>query len=495
MVAGAASLVLQLVLTGRVLRVFGVGVALFIVPVAMASASLGVIVFGTLVAASALKASDQVLRYSIDKATVELLYLPLSAAETFRVKSFIDTVVYRLGDGLGGLAVLACAAWLGWNPMRVGWVTLAAVGAWMAAAAAARTRYVTNLQESIRQHRVEAERAYAPILDRSATQALAAQLRGSPDEILYALSLFESANVVHPGRAGTARSRVAGGAPARDRAAVERQRGIGAPRGREAAARPEPRGADRSAALHDAAHQRRPADADRAARRLPGLLDPRRRWSRSWPGPAAPRTSRRRSCCCSGWWLRGGRRAAQPARGGAGDWHSCPTCSTASCASCSRTMPRTSRARRSVRPGCSASGQFAHRIIDRLQEPALTETVVEALGRMGDRVVGTIRDRLVDPDTPAATRHELPAALQAIGSPAAQAVLMESLLAGDTVLRMRVVTALNKLVQLHPDRRLDRQIVETALAAEITGHYRSYQMLTTMGAGDHQRRADRAGAA
>ena len=308
MVAGAASLVLQLLLTGRVLRVFGVGVALFIVPVAMASASLGVILFGTLVAASALKASDQVLRYSIDKATVELLYLPLSAAETFRVKSFIDTVVYRLGDGLGGLAVLACAAWMGWNPMQVGWVTLAAVGAWMAAAAAARTRYVTNLQESIRQHRVEAERAYAPILDRSATQALAAQLRGSPDEILYALSLFESANVVHPAVPGL----LAHESPEVRRHAIALlsnvERDVGAPRGGEAAARPEPRGADRSAALHDAAHQRRPADAHRAARRLPGLLDPRRRWSRSWPGPAAPRTSKPRSCCCSGWWPRRGKK-------------------------------------------------------------------------------------------------------------------------------------------------------------------------------------------
>ena len=135
-----------------------------------------------------------------------------------------------------------------------------------------------------------------------------------------------------------------------------------------------------------------------------------------------------------------------------------------------------------MRPGCSASGSSRIGSSTASQEPALTETVVEALGRMGDRVVGTIRDRLVDPDTPAATRHELPAALQAIGSPAAQAVLMESLLAGDTVLRMRVISALNKLVQLHPDRRLDRQIVETALAAEITGHYRSYQMLATMGA-------------
>ena len=296
MVAGAASLVLQLLLTGRVLRVFGVGVALFIVPVAMASASLGVILFGTLVAASALKASDQVLRYSIDKATVELLYLPLSAAETFRVKSFIDTVVYRLGDGLGGLAVLACAAWLGWDPMQVGWVTLAAVGAWMAAAAAARTRYVTNLQESIHQHRVEAERAYAPILDRSATQAAGRpaprQRRRDPLRAQPVRSRQRRA----PGRAGrcspTSRRRCAAHAIA---LLSQRQRDVGAPRGREAAARPEPRGADRGAALHDAAHQRRPADAHRAARRLPGLLDPRRRWSRSWPGPAAPRTSRPRS--------------------------------------------------------------------------------------------------------------------------------------------------------------------------------------------------------
>ena len=53
----------------------GVGVALFIVPVALTLSSIGVLVFGTLMAAAALKASDQVLRYSIDKATVELLYL------------------------------------------------------------------------------------------------------------------------------------------------------------------------------------------------------------------------------------------------------------------------------------------------------------------------------------------------------------------------------------------------------------------------------------
>ncbi len=127
MIAGLVSLVLQLLLTGRVLRTAGVGTALFIVPTAMMMGQVGIIILGTLVAAAMLKASDQVLRYSIDKATVELLYLPVPAAHTFRVKSFIDTVVYRLGDATGGLIVLAFAAVLGWSPLDMAWIGMVLV--------------------------------------------------------------------------------------------------------------------------------------------------------------------------------------------------------------------------------------------------------------------------------------------------------------------------------------------------------------------------------
>ena len=119
MIAGLMSLVLQLLLTGRVLRTLGVGPALFIVPTAMMLGSIGVLILGSIVAAATLKASDQVLRYSIDKATVELLYLPVPSAHTFRVKSFIDTVVYRAGDAAGGLVVLLFAAVLGWSAAQV----------------------------------------------------------------------------------------------------------------------------------------------------------------------------------------------------------------------------------------------------------------------------------------------------------------------------------------------------------------------------------------
>ena len=43
-------------------------------------------------------------------------------------------------------------------------------------------------------------------------------------------------------------------------------------------------------------------------------------------------------------------------------------------------------------------------------------------------------------------------------------------------------SALNKLCRLHPEIETDVQMLETVLAAEILGHYRSYQILDKLGA-------------
>ncbi len=47
----------------------------------------------------------------------------------------------------------------------------------------------------------------------------------------------------------------------------------------------------------------------------------------------------------------------------------------------------------------------------------------------------------------------------------------------DTTLRHRVIASLNKLRAIHPDVRIDPGTIEILLAAEIAGHYRSYQVL------------------
>src|SRR5579883_1145037 len=77
--AGLASLAAQLLLTTKLLRRFGVGVALLVLPLSLAGGSVAILLFGTLWAAAILKGSDSVFRYSIDTSAVQLLYLPISA--------------------------------------------------------------------------------------------------------------------------------------------------------------------------------------------------------------------------------------------------------------------------------------------------------------------------------------------------------------------------------------------------------------------------------
>jgi AAA family ATP:ADP antiporter len=123
---------------------------------------------------------------------------------------------------------------------------------------------------------------------------------------------------------------------------------------------------------------------------------------------------------------------------------------------------------------------FIDVLIHRLGDERLTDDATEALALYEDRVVGTLRDHLTDESTPIAVRREIPGVLLRIGSSPAELVLTESLLDADTVIRFRVITALNKLRAAGSSRPLDRKLVETVLAAEVVGHLRSYQVLGSL---------------
>jgi AAA family ATP:ADP antiporter len=121
-------------------------------------------------------------------------------------------------------------------------------------------------------------------------------------------------------------------------------------------------------------------------------------------------------------------------------------------------------------------------LLDRLgREKIASAAAAQALGSFGDSIVGALRDQLSDLSIPIEARREIPAVLVALGTPAAAGVLLDNLLEGDTTLRARSIAALNKLRRQHPTIQLDSQMLETVLAAEILGHYSSYQILAAIG--------------
>ncbi len=130
------------------------------------------LVWGTLLAAIFLKGSDKVLRYSIDLSALQLLYLPVSSRVKNQVKSFIDSVVWRFGDGLAGFTLIIFATFLHFTPSQICWISLVLLGLWLAIALAARRQYVATLTEVIQQHRQAAEEISSPMLERSLTAIL-----------------------------------------------------------------------------------------------------------------------------------------------------------------------------------------------------------------------------------------------------------------------------------------------------------------------------------
>ncbi len=107
----------------------------------------------------------------------------------------------------------------------------------------------------------------------------------------------------------------------------------------------------------------------------------------------------------------------------------------------------------------------------------LADEAGDALARLGNAVVARVSSALRDDDVPVEVRRELPSVLLRIGTAEAESALVESLLESDGTVRHRIIASLNKLRTVRPDIRIDPAVIEVLLAAEIAGHYRSYQML------------------
>ncbi len=95
------TLIVQLFLTGRILRVLGITLTLALLP------AVSVIGFGALWLLPTVGAIAvfQVIRragnFAIARPTREILYTVVPREDRYKAKGFIDTVVYRFGDQLG----------------------------------------------------------------------------------------------------------------------------------------------------------------------------------------------------------------------------------------------------------------------------------------------------------------------------------------------------------------------------------------------------------
>src|SRR5580698_2989126 len=124
------TLVVQLFLTGRILKRFGVGTALSLLPLFSVLGFGAVALLPTLASVVGFQLIRRAGNFAIARPTREVLFTVLPREDRYKAKSFIDTVVYRLGDQLGAWSFAALGTFgLGLNQVSV--VAAAISGFWL----------------------------------------------------------------------------------------------------------------------------------------------------------------------------------------------------------------------------------------------------------------------------------------------------------------------------------------------------------------------------
>jgi AAA family ATP:ADP antiporter len=144
MITQAATLLLQALVTGHLMKRLGVAVTLALLPLTALLGFIGLAIAGSLAALVAFEATFRAVQRGIMRPARETLFTVVPRSDRYKAKAFIDTFVYRAGDvvgaqtegllrGLGaGLAALAAFA----APLAVAWMLL---GLWLGRAQDARS--------------------------------------------------------------------------------------------------------------------------------------------------------------------------------------------------------------------------------------------------------------------------------------------------------------------------------------------------------------------
>lgn len=101
-----ASLFIQLIFTSRILKRFGVNLALIPLPLGLFLGTIAVLIYPGVRAAAILKISEGGLRYSINQTATNYLYLPISRIVRYKIRPFIDVIGYQFAKGFGGVLTI-----------------------------------------------------------------------------------------------------------------------------------------------------------------------------------------------------------------------------------------------------------------------------------------------------------------------------------------------------------------------------------------------------
>ncbi|HET9371346.1 MAG TPA: Npt1/Npt2 family nucleotide transporter [Vicinamibacterales bacterium] len=471
--------VVQIGLTSRIHRSFGLVFALLLLPVTLGGTAAVILLSGALWAPGAARVLDSSLRYTIDKTTREVLFLPLPGDIKYRAKPFIDVTVDRFAKAVGAVVLLALIKpWgLGLDWKQISYASLIVMVGWIWFALVARREYLRSFRRSLEAHDLTPFDVRFEVGDAATLDVLVDHL-SRPDEgtVLYAIDMLEtlgkrnriSSLLLHHGsprvRARVlnvlaadatstapwlpAAQKLLGDPDADVRAAAVRAlvaaagQDEGASRMRRFLADPEPRVAVSAAA--ELADSGRDADVAAAERTLSRFAADTRHANAAARRDVAAALAR----------------VQNPAFG-------------------SMLIPLihdpdvdvAREAIASARAIGVSDALFVPALVSLLGHRELKREAREALIGYGTSIVEALDHFLHDPHEPIWVRRHIPATLARMPSQRAMDVLVGALGDPDGFLRFKIITAIETMRRSNPELTLPAEAIEARLIRETGGYY------------------------
>jgi HEAT repeat protein len=429
------SFALQSGLTHFVLKRFGLRTALLVTPVVLL---IGVAAVPFAAAAAALpwavavKGADKSLTHTFSQSTREILYVPVPSDVRAKAKPFIDMFLNKLGDGTAALLIAGSMALFGEDWKNVSVVTAIGLILWIALNLGIMREYGGVVKRNLRVRWPDAGRVVLDHVDVDSAKLVFETLESrNRSSILYAMNLMDL--VQRERLTPELREILKAGA------ATARAGALGALFDAGGSAVPE----------WDDALEETGLDTEvRDVLSLDVYQEVMKRRFEDWAGrPAADDASAMEAAKAIGLMP-----AGSPLVGHL------------------RRLLRSESAD-VVRYALESAGRQGRRedvplILARLADAGLREAAAAALAAYGDRIAGTLGDRLADPGEDPSVRRAIPDVLACGATPRAAAVLVRALARRDAETRGAVLAALVRVRERNPALAFRPGDIRPAIAAE-----------------------------
>ena len=186
------SLLIQLLLTGIILKKFGVGSTLFFLPAAVALGAAAILIAPAIWAAVLIKVGEGSFKQSINKSGMELLALPIPAGIKDKTKTFIDVFVDNLATGIAGILLIVLTIVLKVEVQYISLIIIGLVGLQFIQIRLVKKEYINSFRLAIEKRLIDLTDPKININDASVAHIFRRVFEGGNDrQILYVMKLME----------------------------------------------------------------------------------------------------------------------------------------------------------------------------------------------------------------------------------------------------------------------------------------------------------------